>query len=282
MSPRRYSRLSKRGKTAILMDADQDMTSFVEMTAWLSALSLSVPNIIAEFRMDGLVLLEDFGNTSVKTAIQNDPTLQDDAFEYCLDALLHIRHAVPPSLSCPSAQDLVAWTDLVDTHLPNVDSRGLYPFREVLERALTEILTSTPTTSLRDFHSENMMWLPDRDTYRKLGLLDYQDAFLTHYAYDLVSLLTDARTWIPRPLREETIERYLARTGDTRSEFSLAFSALSAQRNLRILGIFARAGRFGPYMRNTFRYFVEALEHPVFSSVREQTLQALPSELGDA
>lgn len=281
MSPRRYSRLTLGGRTAILMDADQDMTAFIDMTYWLRGLTLSVPEILAENATDGLILLEDFGDTSMKAAVEGDPSLEGDAFGYCVEILLRIRNAQPPSLLQPDAQELVAWTKLADEHMQGVNPRGLEGFRSILEGALTSVLSKTPTVSLRDFHSENLMWLPDRESFRKLGLLDYQDAFLTHYAYDLVSLLTDARSWVPKSLRRSVIQSYLAATEDEPTEFELAFAVLSAQRNLRILGIFARAKRHGEYMRNTFRYFSEALEHPVFAPVRRETLQAFPSELVD-
>ena len=281
MSSRRYQRLSNADRTAILMDADGDMTAFVKMTRWLAGLGLSVPEILAADPEAGLILLEDLGITSMKSAMKQTPSRKGDYFQYCLDILLRIRASDANGLflNQPTASDLVAWTKLADEHLRGIDSKGLQAFRDTLEGILSSVLDSRVTVALRDFHSENVMWLPKRSGFRRLGLLDYQDAFLTHPAYDLVSLLTDARNVVSKADRLAICEQYVARSGDQPEPFNLAFAALSAQRNLRILGIFARAGIEGEYMRNTFQYLVEALEHPAFDVVREETMTALPRNL---
>lgn len=276
MSPRRYWRLTRHGRSAILMDADAPMTAFADMTKWLANLGLSAPEIYVADPLAGLILMEDFGNTSLKSALSDDPKLESTVFEDCLTLLLEIRQAAPPPLTKPDAIELVDWTVLADAHYPGADGNGLAGFREVLRDVLLSVL-QTESVSLRDFHTENMMWVPQRKGHRRLGLLDYQDAFLTHPAYDLVSLLTDARTWIPRSLRSKIQDRYIERSGDDPDLFKRAFVALSAQRNLRILGIFSRAGMHLNCLPNTYRYFAEALEHPVFDRVRNETLRALPA-----
>ena len=124
------------------------------------------------------------------------------------------------------------------------------------------------------------MWLPERQGIRRHGLLDYQDAILTHPVYDLVSLLTDARRFVSPELREEMIATYIARSGDDADAFRRAFSAFSAQRNLRILGIFARAGRHMSLLPNVFQYFSEALDHEMFSRVRDSVRHAVPEPSG--
>lgn len=280
MSARRYWRLSLAGRSAILMDADAPMTAFLTMTEWLDRLDLSVPEIIAARPDAGLILMEDFGDVSLKAALAANPELEPEVSGNCIDMLLHIRSAEPPELACPTATELVEWTGLTDEHYPGVHPEALRGFRKVLCEALDELLRAECSVSLRDFHTENMMWLPRRAGYLRLGLLDYQDAFLTHPAYDLVSLLTDARTRVPRPLRESVVDSYLDRSGDDPTTFKRAFAAFSAQRNLRILGIFARAGRYPEYLPNTYGYFLEALEHPLFDPVRDEAAAALPAPVG--
>ncbi len=277
MSARRYWRLTRAGRSAILMDAKAPMTPFLAMTEWLAGLGLSVPEIFAAWPGSGLILLEDFGDVSLKAALSDQPRLEMGVYGDCIDMLLHIRAATPPALTEPTAEELVAWTRLAEDHYPGAEAQGLAAFRSTLLDALQDVLQVECTLSLRDFHTENMMWLPGRDGYRKLGLLDYQDAFLTHPAYDLVSLLTDARSWVPRPLRERVINSYLARSGDDRESFERAFATLSAQRNLRILGVFTGAGRHLECLPNTYQYFMEALEHPVFDPVRAEVSAALPA-----
>lgn len=277
MSSRRYTRLTQNGHSAILMDSDAPMAAFVDMTKWLANIGLTTPEIFAADTQAGLILMEDLGDTSLRSAMSDDAELESTVFEDCLTLLLEIRKAAPPPLSKPDAIELVDWTDLADAHYQGADRNGLEGFREVLRDVLADILQADFSVSLRDFHTENMMWLPQRKGHLRLGLLDYQDAFLTHPAYDLMSLLTDARTWIPRSSRSEIQRRYIERSGDDPDLFKRAFAALSAQRNLRILGIFSRAGMHLNCLPNTYRYFAEALEHPVFSNVRQETLRALPA-----
>lgn len=282
MSSRRYLRLAGAKGSAVLMVAGEPMLAFVAMTNWLREAGLSVPAILAGRAGDGLLLLEDFGDRSVKSVLADEPDLNDGIFDDCIALLLRIRAQNPPELARPDAAQLVDWTRLADDHYPGIRPDALEPFRAILAKLLDAALAGPLSVSLRDFHTENMMWLPGRTGILRLGLLDYQDAFLTHPAYDLMSLLTDARTWVPRELRERLVERYIARSGDDGETFRTAFAALSAQRNLRILGIFSRANRHKAHLPRTYAYFSEALEHPAFDSVRAETLAALPPPEGAA
>ncbi len=202
--------------------------------------------------------------------------------DHGIDLLLAIRALPAPDLAKPDAETLVAWTELADQHYPGIQPDRLTAFRTILRDTLETALQTPASVSLRDFHTENLMWLPDRSAHHRLGLLDYQDAFLTHPAYDLMSLLTDARLPVPSGIRDATITHYLARSGDDPERFRTAFDALSAQRNLRILGIFARAGKHMAHAPNTHGYFVEALNNPVFDPVRDDTLAAVPPPGGAA
>lgn len=275
MSPRRYTRLTGPAGTAILMDADDSQTAFVAMTGWLREHDLSAPRILHADAQNGLLLLEDLGDLPVKRVLLQEPGRARDLYLAAIDLLLTIRRAEPPDLPCPDAAELVGWTDLV-RHYPGVDADALAPFLELLHSLLTDALAVGPTVSLRDFHADNLMWLPDRDGVRRFGLLDYQDAFLTHPCYDLVSLLTDARTEVPRELRERIIDAYLERSGDDPEPFRRAFVAFSAQRNVRILGLFARSGRRTDARARVHGYVREALDHPAFAPVRDETLAAIP------
>ncbi|MEO0915508.1 MAG: phosphotransferase [Pseudomonadota bacterium] len=276
MSTRRYFRLKQGRVSAILMDADTSMAPFLAMTEWLAQLDLSVPQVFAAEPDDGLLILEELGDVTVKKALSDRLCTDEDIFAGCVDILLRIRRAEPPPLQEPSAKELVAWTELADHQLPGVKPNALDAFRSHLLTILSDVIAGTATVSLRDFHTENMMWLPDRQGCRKFGLLDYQDAILTHPAYDLMSLLTDARTWVPGELRRAVVAQYLQKSGDDRDQFELAFAALSAQRNLRIMGLFARSGKHLECLPNTYRYFIEALDHPAFEQIKTATIGAVP------
>lgn len=275
MSPRRYSRLNGAMRSAILMDANDPQAAFVRMTAWLRALDLSAPKLLADDAENGLLLLEDFGDLSLTRFLAREPGQVESVYRDCVRLLVTIRFADSPRLNCPDANELVGWTDMA-RHFPGTDDAALAPFRARLRELLDEALAEDVTVSLRDFHADNLMWLPERGGVRRFGLLDYQDAFLTHPCYDLVSLLTDARTEVPRAVRDFGIRVWLDRSGDAPGPFRQAFAAVSAQRNLRILGLFAKAGRHLSALTRVHGYFCEALEHPAFDRVREETLAALP------
>lgn len=287
LSSRRYARLSRAdGSTAVLMDAppDQDASTpaFVVMTDWLRAGHLSAPEILAAEPQDGLLLLEDLGDSKVSDLTRSDPRSRDAIYSTIIDLLILIRARSVPALRCPDAHDLVEMTRLIQQHYPGVDNGLLEPFLAVLETVLADLLTDPPSVSLRDFHADNLMWLPERSGVARLGLLDYQDAFITHPVYDLVSLLTDARTQIDREFRNRMIETFAVRSSDDPSRLSLAFAAFSAQRNLRILGIFCRAARVAgnashiPKLPRVHEYLAEALSHPVFANVAEAALMSIP------
>jgi aminoglycoside/choline kinase family phosphotransferase len=275
MSPRRYLRLERPGASAILMDADDPQTAFRSMTHWLRSLGLSAPEILRDDAECGLLLLEDLGDLPVARLLENSPRDALRIYRDCIDLLLAIRRAEPPALRQPNAAELLEWTGLV-RHYPGIDEARLAPLFGVLHGLLDEALESGVSVSLRDFHVDNLMWLPKREGVRRFGLLDYQDAFLTHPCYDLVSLLTDARTVVDPDLRETVLSAYLDRTGDAEDGFRRAFAAFAVQRNLRILGLFSRAGRRIDALPRVRGYVRDALGHPAFDTVRDATLAALP------
>lgn len=285
LSQRSYFRLSRNGETEILMDAGNDRASvprFLKMTAWLRQAGLSAPEILGADVDNALLLLEDLGPVPASERM-SDPNAQAEVLDACIEILLAIRSAPPPPLHCPGAERFCEWTRVADEHYPGADSGALDEFRVVLKDILSSLLADGCTVSLRDFHAENLMPLPHRKGAARLGVLDYQDAFLTHPVYDLVSLLTDARVEVPPALRARFIERYASSSGDGLAALRTAFAAFSAQRNLRILGIFHRAARdLGkshhlPKVPRVYRYLMEATEHEVFRDVRGILCAGLPA-----
>ncbi|MEM6891234.1 MAG: phosphotransferase [Pseudomonadota bacterium] len=277
MSSRQYFRLQRGSQTAILMLSDQPIDSFVVMTDWLAGLDLSSPRILASELEGELLILEDFGCTSIKQLLDAKPIWHEDVAEHIYTVLLTIRASENLDLSCPDARELVSWTNITDSYVEDGREGSLQLLRGRLERVLAEVLNHEPTVSLRDFHSENMMWLPHRNDHKRIGLLDYQDAFLTHPVYDLVSWLTDARTHIPDTTRVQSIRRYAERSGDNLMNLERAFAAFSVQRNLRIIGVFFRAKKKPSAMINTYNYLLEALAHPDFRDLRSDVIAALPT-----
>ena len=292
LSVRRYVRLTKpTGETAMLMDAppetDASMPEFLRMTNWLRAAGLAAPSILATDTHSGMLLLEDLGDQKVSDIASTDPDLRNKIYGVALDILVHIRAQDHAALWRPNASELVKATLLTDEFYPGIQPVALSGLRRILEAMLTDFLGGAVCVSLRDFHADNLMWLPDRAGLKQLGLLDYQDAFLTHPVYDLVSLLTDARIDIDPGFRRQEIALYATKTGDDPDKLGLAFAAFSVQRNLRILGIFTRAARqFGksrhlPKLSRVHGYLSEALRHPAFASVADEALAAVPRPTQD-
>ena len=284
LSARSYFRVTMPTRSAILMDAAQVSASippFLLMTDWLRKLGLSAPNVMSCDQENGLLLIEDLGQSPVSDMV-SDAERQDSVLRLCIELLLVIRNAAPPDLTQPTAQELCDWTLLADEFYPKARPDVLGQFREKLLPILSELSAKPATVSLRDFHADNLMWLPNRTGVARLGLLDYQDAMLTHPVYDLVSLLTDARTEIVPQVRRKFIAAYARAAGDDPDQTNLAFAALSLQRNLRILGIFHRAAKQDgkahhlPKVPRVYAYLQEALAHPAFSALTPLLFKALP------
>ena len=144
--------------------------------------------------------------------------------------------------------------------------------------------------TLRDYHSPNLLWLPERAGVARVGIIDFQDAMLGHAAYDLVSLLQDARLDVPEALETELLAHYLA--GTRRHDpafdepgFTFAYRALGAQRNTKILGIFARLARrdgkpaYLPHIPRIWRYLQRDLAHDTLRPLQAWYDHHLPPEL---
>ena len=286
LSSRRYMRLVRSDGTAIVMDAypdnERSTPAFVRMTEWLRAANLSAPRIIKGKPEEGLLLLEDLGDVKVASLFESERQQRAALYDCILDLLIHIRNQAPPPLACPSASDLVRMTTLADEYYPGLDTSGLTAFRSLLETVLSDLMAESLSVSLRDFHADNLMWLPERKGIFRLGLLDYQDAFLTHPVYDLVSLLTDARIEIDPQFRAQMVRKYAEKSEDDPERLGAAFAAFSAQRNLRILGIFVRSAQDHgkthhlSKLPRVHRYLVEALSHPLFAEVSVSALASIP------
>lgn len=239
---RRYFRIRREGRSAILMDAPpphEDPRPFLHVGRWLADHGMRAPAIHAERAESGLVLLEDFGADRMRDWLDANPERELAAYETAVDALveLHRRPAGPfePYDLATYLREAALFTEW---YCPaaglDVDGDGyLAAWRE----ALTPVLQrqNPGVTVLRDYHAENIMLLPDGAQ----GLIDFQDALVGHRAYDLVSLLQDARRDVSPDLERAMIGRYRDAT-DAGAEFDSDYALLGAQRNAKIVGIFAR------------------------------------------
>jgi len=139
----------------------------------------------------------------------------------------------------------------------------------------------------RDYHAENLLWLPDRDGVARVGLLDFQDAMLGHPAYDLVSLLQDARRDVPAEIELSMTRRFIDRSGVDEHGFRTAYAVLGVQRNLRILGVFARLSldygkpHYVDLIPRVWAHLRRGVDHPAMAPVADLLLQTLPLPTAD-
>ena len=163
------------------------------------------------------------------------------------------------------------------------DDAGEARFQAAFEPLLQQYTGAAPVLIQRDYHAENLLWLPGRDGIARVGLLDFQDALRGHPAYDLVSVLQDARRDVAPALETLMIARYCAASGQDRDAFETAYHLLGAQRNLRILGVFARL-----CMRSGKAHYIDLvprvwgllqrdLAHPALEPVRGLVAESLPA-----
>ena len=244
---RRYFRVSHGDRSAVLMDAPppmEDVRPFVAVAEWLRSVGLSAPEILARDIDHGLLLLDDFGTWRLREIADEDPKRERELYELATDVLIHL-HQHPPMPGLPPhgpqqwLEELALFTDWYCPALGlSVDVEGYRDaWAQVLEPVASDGLG--PVAVLRDFHAENVMLIGGREGIRHFGLLDFQDALVGHPAYDLASVLEDARRDVPPEIERAMIDRYVAATGKA-SVFERAYWALAAQRNTRILGVFTR------------------------------------------
>ncbi len=243
-SSRRYIRLYSGPRCAILMiDPQGDTALFASLSRHLRDVGLSAPDIYAA--TSELMLLEDFGDAQFARVAKNEPNLVQTLYTYAVDVLCHLEHSpLPPDLTLATPDHLGQMIEPAFTHylpLMGVDTGDTAS--EITSR-LTDLLAQNLPPDhvlvLRDYHAENMIWLPDRSGVQSVGLLDFQDALAGPPIYDLVSLLQDARRDVSEDCNAATLAHYLNKSGRSQAEVLPAFHLLGLQRNLRILGIFAR------------------------------------------
>jgi tRNA threonylcarbamoyl adenosine modification protein YjeE len=237
------------------------ITAFVAVDKELAQAGVTVPKIFADDLDQGFALLENLGSGSFLDG-EGRPVADRYAAAAGLLAFMHgrnwsddieirpgVRHRVPPfdrDAMMIEAELLVDWYVPAVTGAPADD--GLRSgFRREWNALIDTLESGEKTLMLRDFHSPNIVWRPERAGHDRLGILDFQDALVGPSAYDVASLAMDARVTVPEAVEQGTLEAYVAArkaAGDFDEErFREAYAIMAAQRNSKILGIFVRLDR---------------------------------------
>ena len=284
---RRYERLTLREEKAVLMDADpneEDVGPFVSMARHLKGLGLSAPEIIAHDEAAGLVLEEDLGDDTYTQALASGAG-EAALYATAVDVLIGLHRrgdAVPAGLPRYGNGRLLDEAFLLPQwYLPAMEGR-LPP--EAVRRSYGEAwlslfptLHAQPRTLvLRDYHADNLMVLPGRAGVAACGLLDFQDAVAGPAAYDLMSLLEDARRDLEPGLIEDMLDRYRAAFPNLDGKsFETAYAILAAQRHAKVIGIFTRLSvrdakpAYLAHIPRVWRLLETALEHPALARLRD-------------
>lgn len=303
-SARRYRRLTHSdGRKAVLMDApdseggqsdyalaaklsDGKMVAFTAIAQQLSMRGFSAPKIYGADLEAGLLLLEDLGDDLYAPVIAQNPAMEKQLYEAAIDCLAALYRSSFPSEMESFGQSwtvrdydeeaLLTETDLLlEWYAPhkglNIDGEKM---RSAWREAFAHLDGQPSGLTLRDFHAENIFWLPERQSVFRVGLIDFQDAVMGHPAYDLVSLLEDARRLVNPDMIDGLISRFCEKAViKNEDKFRSAYAVLGAQRNAKILGIFVRlAKRDGkekyldllPHVETLFQ---ANLTHPALSGI---------------
>ncbi len=282
-SARGYTRLNRAGLSALLMDSPkmpdgppirddrpysqiahlaEDVRPFVAVASALREAGLAAPQILAQDLDHGLLLIEDFGDLTL-TQLDAEGRDLGPPYRLAVDALLKLRRHPPAAiLHAPGVTHILPEFDagalqietelLTDWYLPAVnDAEQPQAVRDeftgLWAKQFEWLLTQPAGWVLRDFHSPNLLLRPDQTGFARLGIIDFQDAMRGHPAYDLVSLLQDARLDPPAGLEDELLAHYCdeaaADPAFDHAAFLRAYRLLGAQRATKILGIFTRLAR---------------------------------------
>ncbi|MBT8457645.1 MAG: phosphotransferase [Rhodobacteraceae bacterium] len=288
-SHRRYERVFKDGKTAVLMIAPPEKGEstgpFLSIADYLLKSGLSAPRVYAADTHTGLVLLEDLGDDLFARLCERHAIPEVELYTAAVDLLVALQSGpYPDELPIYGAAEMAKVTEVAPIWYGGLKSGNdrIVSFSAKIEPILASIAPESPVVVLRDYHAENLLWLPDRSGFARVGLLDFQDAALGFPGYDLVSLLDDARRDVAPRLVEQMVERYTAATGRTSEAFATELAYLGLQRNLRILGVFARLclrdGKPGyvDLIPRVWRYVQNALRHPGLEGLRPLIDATLP------
>jgi aminoglycoside/choline kinase family phosphotransferase len=286
-SGRQYMRLSNEsGETAILMDADpskgETIQPFISIGSYLNRTGLAAPKILLKNTEHGLLLLEDLGPNDFAIWSRQHPTDTATLYKAAVDVLVKIHAASAPQglprMDPKIGANMVAIT--AEWYAKDVDQTNLVA---AMKDALSALTAIADTLALRDFHAENLIWRPERNGLDRVGLLDFQDAFLAPAGYDLISLLKDARRDVDPILAQDIISQFSALVGQDAVSFEAQCACLGVQRNLRILGVFARLIRrdkklkYAAFIPRVWSHIQADLAHPALLNLRNAVDASLPA-----
>jgi aminoglycoside/choline kinase family phosphotransferase len=294
---RKYWRLEKGQDIRVLMDAPpehENITPFLHVADTLSAAGLRVPHRYASDVQAGWLLLEDLGDQSFTALLKQQNNNERMVYEAAIDALLHLHAATERLPYRPATYDSTVYLREIslfsDWFLPQAlgadAATALRDGYVTLWRDLLEQASLAQSVLVhRDYHADNLLWQPHAQGIARVGMLDFQDALMGDAAYDMVSLLEDARRDVAETTVNACLQRYIAESGEDAENFLRRYAVLGAQRNAKIIGIFTRlAVRDGKphylhYLPRVWQHFERDLQHPALAPLKAWVDAHVPANM---
>ncbi len=288
------------GYNALARLAAGRVEAFVAIAGWLRAQGLSAPEVIAHDASAGLAVLEDLGDDLFARLIENG---QDEAplYDNAIATLVRLHEAEPPDVL---KADGASWPLLTYDELALQTADAL--FIDWLPKLKPTLVFGAEATAEwetvwtpirrrgaenasvfchRDYHAENLIWMPRRASAARTGLLDFQDALKAHPALDLSMLLHDARRNVSAERQAAALDRYFTlRPSVDRDQLTADFHALGALNIVRILGVFARLvardgkSRYPDFMPRLWGYLDHCLADPGLARLAAWMDRYVPAE----
>jgi hypothetical protein len=291
------------GYNAVARLAGADCARFVAVADFLRSHGLSAPGVHAADVKNGFVLIEDLGDDLYANVLSNGHASEEPAlYGAAIDALATLHNESAPAtlgngkpLHAYDETALLAETDLMtEWFIPlalgrNASEDEREEHRALWSEALRPVLAAPSVFVHRDYHAQNLFWLPERDGEARVGMIDFQDAVAGTTSYDLISLLEDARRDVPPDLAEAMTQRYIAARQKTDGAFDgdayrAQAAVMAAQRNAKIAGIFARLykrdgkPRYLSYLPRVWGYLEHDLAHPALTPLKLWYNRKIPAE----
>lgn len=284
-SSRQYMRLSHGTDAVILMDAGLALTAqtdtFIQIAQWLVDQGFCAPKILHHDTSHGLLVLEDLGQSHFAAWIDHHPNDAATLYMAANNVLISLAKTQPPTglpqMTPQIGGEMVQITG--EWYAANTITNDLVA---ALSNHLHQLCGPPNTVALRDFHAENLIWRPAQVGHNRVGLLDFQDAFIAPLGYDLVSLLRDVRRDVDAAIATSLTTAFCDAHDLSLVDGRARFACLAVQRNLRILGVFARLARQDGKTRyiamipRIWRMLTEDLAHPALSDLRNVVHATLP------
>jgi len=263
--------------------------AFAAVSEYLSSLGLAAPTIYGADLNAGFMVLEDLGDALYANVIANGEADELELYRAAADVLAHVHSAASPSrmtgpggaswplleydaLALEVNADLFAqWMpQSADVRMTDADRARWETIRDSL---IVKALGFPRAFTIRDYHAENLLWLPEREGLQRVGLLDYQDALRGWRGWDFAMLLDDARRDVSDAAREAAIQRYLEVTGADEAAFRRELAVLGALNAMRILGRFAQLNfegktKYAAFMPREWGHLARNLKHPALEDAR--------------